>query len=156
MHYLTWITNNLSMWICASVFMNMFKCCGYLYICICVYINVFSYLVLFILKLSFLLLLLFLEFTPFSHFCSDLRDHNKNKAFLPVLHYLSQCWCYWSVCSNFSTSAFIFYLLTNLFVCLFFLCRLIFWFHKFWNFSTFIWFPLACIYCKIKLTYLLR
>ena len=93
MHYLTWITNNFFRWICASVFMYMFRCCGCVYICICVYISVFSYLVLFILKLSFLLLL-FLEFTPFSHFCSDLRDHNKNKAFLPILHYLSQCSCY--------------------------------------------------------------
>ena len=32
--------------------------------------------------------------TLYSHFGSDLRDHNENKLFLPVLCYPSHCWCY--------------------------------------------------------------
>ena len=35
-----------------------------------------------------------------------------------------------------------------------FLLRLIFRFHKFFNFLSFIWFPFACIYSEVKLTYL--
>ena len=88
-------------------------------------------------------------------FRSDLKDHNENKAFPPVLCYPSH-WLSYSY-----LSAVIFWLqncyfnfLTSFFV-RFFLFRLIFRFKKNCNFSDFIQLPLVCIYGETKLTYLL-
>ena len=124
--------------------------CKYMYMCIyiylfkclwvCVYIHMLIYQCIFLWlihsQVFFLFLFcfcffLFSQFSIFSHFLSDRRYHNENKAFLPVLCYPSQCWCYS-------------YLSTVIFQ----LQR----FHKVCNFLGFIWFPFACIYAKIKLT----
>ena len=112
------------------IYIYLLNVCECVYIYICSYISVFSF-DLFILK-CFFCFFLFSQFSIFSHFLSDRRYHNENKAFLPVLCYPSQCWCYS-------------YLSTVIFQ----LQR----FHKVCNFLGFIWFPFACIYAKIKLTY---
>ena len=68
------------------VYLDLFMLvCLWMCIYICIYISAFSFEYPF----SF-----FLSFTLFFHFCSDLRDRNWNKAFLPILCYLSHRWCY--------------------------------------------------------------
>ena len=42
-HYVTWITNNVFMWICVSVFTYMFKCSW-----VCVYVYMHIYLCIFL------------------------------------------------------------------------------------------------------------
>ena len=79
-HHLTWIINNLYMWIRVSIFVY-----GYVYIYIRKYISVSS----------FNLSIFFSLFILFSHFVSDSRDRNEIQAFLPILCYPSHCWCYW-------------------------------------------------------------
>ena len=82
-----WMVPNLYMWIWVSVFI----CVGewvntYLW----TYISVFSFdLSILMFFFSFLLF----SFSPF-FFRLDLRKHNENNAFLPVLCYPSHCWCY--------------------------------------------------------------
>ena len=78
-----WMVPNLYMWIRVSVFM----CVGeWVHTYIWTYISVFSF------DLS--ILMFFFSFTLFSYFRFYLREHNENKAFLPVLCYPSHCWCY--------------------------------------------------------------
>ena len=123
--------------------------CEYVYmICICLYVRscVYIYMCIYISVFSLTywfwcccccFCFFFLVFL-FSHFRSNLRDYNENKPFLPILRYLSHCWCY-SYLS--ATSFFTFKLLIScLFVCLFslfILFRLIFRCNKFCNFSSF-------------------
>ena len=124
-HHLTWITHDVFMWICVSVFIYAFMS-----VAVCIYL--YAYILVFSFDLS-ILMSVFFSFTHFSHCRSDLRGHNENKAFLPVLCYPSHCWCYS-------------YILTfNQFVCLFvclFLLRLIFRLNKFVIFQalySFLW-----------------
>ena len=115
------------------------------------YVCVYTYGYILVFFFDLFTFMFFFSFTLFSNFCSDLREHNGNKAFLPILCYLSHCWCYSYL------SAAIFHLQLsyfNQFVCLFFVfLRLIFRFSKF---VSFIQFPLVCIYGKIKLPYFNR
>ena len=101
--YLTWIINNMHLCICVSV-------CIYDCVSMDVYIHTYGcILVCFHLTYPFSCFCFgFISLTLFSHFRSDLRDHNENKAFLPVLCYPSHCWCYSHfVCSDTFTSTFI-------------------------------------------------
>ena len=126
------------MCLCEYVYMYLYM---FVCPCVCVHIHVHIYQCFFFDLLILMLLLLFCFFFLvflFSHFRSDLRDYNENKPFLPILCYLSHCWCY-SYLS--ATSFFTFKLLIScLFVCLFslfILFRLIFRCNKFCNFSSF-------------------
>ena len=99
-----------------SVCMCIFTCLyvrGCVHIYICIYISVFSF------DLS--IFMFFFSFTLFSHFCSELKDDNENKAFLLILCYPNHCWCYsylFAIIFNFN-----FHILTfNHFVCLFVCC----------------------------------
>ena len=79
---LTWITDNVFMWIRVSVF-----------ICVCMSVgvcNIYDCVFLWIIYFH----VFFSSFTFYSHYCSDLRYHNKNKTFLPVLCYPSYNLCY--------------------------------------------------------------
>ena len=97
-HYLTWITHNLFMWICVSVFIYVFMSVG---VCIHTYVYILVY---FPLTYSYsrcccwcccwVSFFFFCSLTLFSYFCSYLGGHNENKVFLPVLCYPSHCWCY--------------------------------------------------------------
>ena len=78
----------------------------------CVYIYIYIYIYIFISVFSFDL------FTLYSHFYSDLRDHNENKVFLPVSASHYGCYLYLSSV----ISQLHFYILTfNQFVSLFLL-----------------------------------
>ena len=79
-HHLTWIINNVYMWIRVSVFIYG---CVYIYIRKCISVS------------SFNLWMFSSLFILFCHFGSDLRDGNETQALLPILCYPSHCWCYW-------------------------------------------------------------
>ena len=128
--YLTWITHNVFMRKCVSVFVYVFMSVG-VYIYICKYISIFSF-DLFILMYFFATLFAFFRL----HF--SLIFFLTWGTFLSVLCYPSYYWYY-----SYQSVLFVF----------FFLLWLIFRFNKFCNFSSFIYFPLACIYGEIKLTY---
>ena len=83
---MTWIINNVFMRICVSVF---------IYVCmsasVCIYTHGY---ILVCFPLTYPFPCFFFSVTLFSHFSSNSRDHNENKAFLLVLLYPSHCWCY--------------------------------------------------------------
>ena len=79
---------NVFMWICVSVFIYVCMSVG-----VCIYTDEYIFRV-FYFNSFILMLLFFFSITLFSHFRSDLREHNENKAFLSVLCYPSHCWCY--------------------------------------------------------------
>ena len=67
--------------------------CICIYICLyireCVYMYIWLYVSVFSFDLS--ILMFFFSVTLFSHFSSNSRDHNENKAFLLVLCYSDHC-----------------------------------------------------------------
>ena len=80
------ITHNVYM-LCVSVFTYVCMSMG---VCIYTYGHILVCFLLIYLGFFFVFLFFF-SFTLFSHFCSDLRDHNENKMFLSVLCYPSHC-----------------------------------------------------------------
>ena len=111
---------SVGVWIYTYAYMLVYFPLSYSFSCCCCC----CFFCLFIL-FSFL----FFSFPLFSHFRSDLREHNENKAFLLILCYPSHClMLFISVCSNISTSTFnqfvflfCLFFFVRFFVCLFYL-----------------------------------
>ena len=78
----------------------------YMFMSVGVYIYTWIYISVFSLTYSFSCFFPF-SFMLLSHCRSDLRKHNENKAFLPILCYPSHCWC----CSYLSAVIFLIQLL---------------------------------------------
>ena len=76
-HYLTWITHNVIMWICVCVSVYVYISVG---VCIYTYAYILAY---FPLTYSFSCCWVFFSLTLFSHFRSNLREHNENRRFYP-------------------------------------------------------------------------
>ena len=87
----------------------------YMFMSVGVYIYTWIYISVFSLTYSFSCFFPF-SFMLLSHCRSDLREHNENKAFLPILCYPSHCWC----CSYLSAVIFLIQLLYFNFLTTFF------------------------------------
>ena len=87
----------------------------YMFMSVGVYIYTWIYISVFSLTYSFSCFFPF-SFMLLSHCRSDLRKHNENKAFLPILCYPSHCWC----CSYLSAVIFLIQLLYFNFLTTFF------------------------------------